>query len=141
MAGKKKSSQTGKYAGKHKSTNLTRRGEVEVQKAMRILAENGYIYGGGHWTLSKLRKLNTRVFEKLAEAYNNPNKPFPTAHRMKKWGEEHNINPEEALLLRLESIAYTPSNQERWSKFVEGMEIVNAEEEIGEWLSPEREES
>ena len=141
MAGKKKSLQTGKYSGKHKSTNLTRRGEVEVQKAMRLLAENGYIHGGGDWTLSKLRQSNPGEFEKLAEAYNNPNKPFPTAHRMKKWGEEHNINPEEALLLRLESIAYTPYIQERWSKFVEGMAIVNAEEEIGEWLSPEREES
>ena len=141
MAGKKKSSQTGKYAGKHKSTNLTRRGEVEVQKAMRILAENGYLYGGADWTLSKLRKLNPCEFEKLAEAYNNPNKPFPTAHRMKKWAEGHNLTPEEALLLRLESVAYCPGNYKDWSKFIEGMEIVNAEDEIGEWLSPEREES
>ena len=35
MAGRKKSEQTGKYAGTHTSTGLTRRGEVEVQNLLR----------------------------------------------------------------------------------------------------------
>ena len=62
MAGRKKSEQTGKYAGVHSSTGLTRRGEVDVQKLLRD-------YTDSDKTLSWFRKHKPELFKEARAMY------------------------------------------------------------------------
>lgn len=62
MAGRKKSEQTGKYAGTHASTGLTRRGEVDVQKLLRD-------YTGTSNTLGWFRKNKPELFSEARAMY------------------------------------------------------------------------
>lgn len=142
MAGLKKGEQTGKYAGIHTSTGLTRRGEVEVQKAMRELVANGYLVGKATDGLASLRKLNPYEFNQLKKAYQEHR--LPTDNRVKRAIEKGHRTPENikgGKVVALRAVVYKGRGERNqdWQDIIDSGRQYDVED-YEEFFSPNEKE-